>query len=408
MNHFYREALKIAERKLVRGEAGDVLQSPRLGTGGKFRDTFLWDTAFCAMWARYEPARFPVENSLDNFYRLQDGDGFISRQYLPSGLSKWAKWHPVSFAPPILAWAELKLYETGMFPGRLARVYPMLARQHGFNRRFRRADGLYFSDCWGCGMDNMPRWNSPDEITDKGGICLTPEAITPTANREELFRFMVAHPKYHFSWNRQLGWCETSCQVAFNAANLARIARILGRNAEAEAWEKEHRELAEKINELCYDEETRFYYDTFGGTFVRRKHIGAFWTLVAQVAPPERAERLIGELRNPETFCRPHGVPCLAADDPDYDSENGYWCGPAWCPATYMVLCGLRRYQEEKLARDIAEKFYLATRSVFEATGTIWENYSVEQADRPTGCSGRDFCGWSALAPVTIYREFLC
>jgi hypothetical protein len=71
-------------------------------------------------------------------------------------------------------------------------------------------------------------------------------------------------------------------------------------------------------------------------------------------------------------------------------------------------LCGLRKYGYEKNARQIAEKFYKATLHVWEATGTIWENYLPEYSDREPGrVSSPDFCGWSALAPITIYREFL-
>jgi hypothetical protein len=74
----------------------------------------------------------------------------------------------------------------------------------------------------------------------------------------------------------------------------------------------------------------------------------------------------------------------------------------------YMLLCGLRKYNCHKLARRIAEKFYTATLHVWENTGTIWENYLPELSDREPGrVSAPDFCGWSALSPVTIYREFL-
>ena len=59
-------------------------------------------------------------------------------------------------------------------------------------------------------------------------------------------------------------------------------------------------------------------------------------------------------------------------------------------------------------ALDIAEKFYTATKHVWEATGTVWENYLPEISDREPGrIACRDFCGWSALAPVTIELEFL-
>ncbi|MDD3155378.1 MAG: hypothetical protein PHS41_10960, partial [Victivallaceae bacterium] len=177
MNDFYAAALEIAEHKLFRDEKPSRLSSPRLGTGGVFEDIFLWDTAFCTMWARYHRDIFPVEDSLDNFYRCQDAEGFISRQIKPNGISKWKASSTLGFAPPLLAWAELELAE--FVPGRLARVFEPLARQHHFNwTHFRRSDGLFFSDSWGCGMDNLPRWDDPSEVTEEGGVPFERSAIT--------------------------------------------------------------------------------------------------------------------------------------------------------------------------------------------------------------------------------------
>ena len=58
------------------------------------------------------------------------------------------------------------------------------------------------------------------------------------------------------------------------------------------------------------------------------------------------------------------------------------------------------------LAQQLARKWYNANARLFELTGTIWENVSPEQCDRPKQMSGREFCGWSALAPVTLPVEF--
>ena len=132
---FYDAALEIAQRKLVRDQVASKLNSPRMGTGGSFTDTFFWDTVFTAQWAKYHTKEFPVADSLDNFYIAQEEDGFISRQIHPNGKSKWSKEHPVSFAPPLLSWIELELHQKNILPGRLNTRYPKLKRLHEFNRR---------------------------------------------------------------------------------------------------------------------------------------------------------------------------------------------------------------------------------------------------------------------------------
>jgi len=306
-----------------------------------------------------------------------------------------------------LAWAELLLEP--FVPGRLAKVFDPLLKQHRFNTtHFQRPDGLFFGDCWGCGMDNLPRWDDPSEVTPEGGIPFGRNKIAvPGAEGDALFEWMNRQTEMPFFWNRQLGWCDTSCQMAFNALNLGVMAHRLGRDAEEAELRRQHAEIAAAINELCYDEAKGFYFDRLGGKTLSRRTICGFWPLLAEVATPERAGRLVEELRNPARFNRPCGIPTLAADDPDYDPESGYARGPAWAHTNYMVLAGLEKYGERQLARDFAQKLYRAAETLWEKTGTIWENYSPEQADHPPARSCRDFCGWSALIPIAIYREYL-
>lgn len=407
MNSFYQSALDIAEQKLFRDPRPTRLASPRLGTGGTFVDIFLWDTVFSTFWARYHADRFPVAESLDNFYRCQTLEGFISRQIRPDGISKWSPESTLGFAPPLLAWAELEI--APFIPGRLEKVFEPLLRQHRFNTtHFRRADGLFFTDCWGSGMDNLPRWDTPDEVTRSGGTPLSREMLTATTpEADAFFLWLESQTEMPFYWNRQLGWCDTSCQMAFNALNLARIADRIDRPEEAEKLRAEHAEIAAAVNEQCFNPQTHFYADRLGDHPLNRRTICGFWPLISEVATPERAAEIIRFLRDPATFGRPCGIPTLPADDPDYLPESGYARGPVWAHTNYMVLKGLLKYGEEKLAGELAARLYHAAETLWKITGTIWENYSPEQCRRPPERSCRDFCGWSALIPITFYREFL-
>jgi glycogen debranching enzyme len=198
-----------------------------------------------------------------------------------------------------------------------------------------------------------------------------------------------------------------SAQMAFNASNLARIATLVGRDDEVAALRSQHAELAQLINTKCYDEKRGFYFDHYDGAIVPRYHAGSFWVLIADIVPPERLARFVTVLRDPAKFNRPVPVPALSADDPDYAPETGYWRGSVWPPTTYMLLRGLRKVGEEELAKDFARRNYAAHAALYRATGTVWENISPEQCERPKAHSGRDFCGWSALTPIAIAKEFL-
>ena len=135
----YRDAaVKIAKRKIAsdekkRKESGvqtSFKVKERISTGGGFSGFFVWDSAFGVLWGRYVDG-MPVHGTLDNFYALQQPDGFICREYDGSGRPMWRPNHPGAYNPPILAWAEIELFRSGKSDkARLETVYPKLVKFH--------------------------------------------------------------------------------------------------------------------------------------------------------------------------------------------------------------------------------------------------------------------------------------
>jgi glycogen debranching enzyme len=398
-----KRTLQIALRKLGYVEPGGKLVGPRFGTGGGYSGIFLWDTAFTVLWAKYHTDKLPVENSLDNLYLLQDDDGFICREFTADGIPVWPKDHPISFAPPLLTWAELDLYEQLGNKERIARVYPNLKKHHQYCLEcFGRKDGLFIGDPWGSGMDNLPRW--PRDF-DGRGACLT---IRNDEVHPSVLRWFsdTVQGSLGASWNQQGRYVDMSAQMAFNANCLSQIAVLLDAPGDAQMFTRQHNAIGDAINERCWDADCQFYFDLGYDARIPRFHVGAYWTLIAGVVPQDRLDGFLSHLRNPDRFARPVPVPSLAADDPDYVGAGGYWRGSSWPPTTYMVLRGLRAVGDEDTALAIAEKYIDATRAVFDNTGTFWENLAPE-SPAPGNQAGPDFCGWAGLGPVAIVREFM-
>lgn len=399
-------ACSIAQRKI------DDMEHPgrsrRLATGGHFDGYFLWDTAFCVMWARHVADDFPVAESLDNFYRFAEPDGFIGRQFDAEGRPVWNPNCPTAFAPPLLAWAELEYFRTCATGdvARLSRVYPALARHHRALKRFQRDDGLYFSDAYGCGMDELPRYpyGTSDEDKMKGGIPLDVDSVMPYARERRWERLQTMLP--HLSWNKQIGWIDMSCQVALDAYVLSQIAELLDKGEEALAWREEHAALKVTINRLCWNEDLGFYCDCHEEETIPRRHAGGFWALISRVATPERAKRIVSAFQDPKVFGRPVPLPCLPADDPDYGPETGYWCGVVWPPTNYVAIRGLMAYGYKDIAEDIARRWYNACASMWVRYKTIFENQSPEQWTERRKKADVDFCGWGAIPAVALPREF--
>ena len=384
---------------------------PRIATGGGFDGHFLWDVAFSVFWAvRVPEEKFPVESSLDNLYRFAEPDGYIGRQFFADGTPVWSPSHPISFNPPMLAWAELELASSALAESnRLERVYPLLLRHHqSCERKFRRPDGLYFGSGLGCGMDDCPRWPHGCTLEQRaaGGIPLVATSINaPARDRwESWVRGTVATNN---SWNCQAGWIDMSAAMALDARSLAKMARLVGKEDDARKLDGEYAALKEAINRLCWSEDLGFYCDVTKDGIIRRRHLGALWVLVSGVATPERAKRMVRTLFDPDVFYRPVPLASLEKGDPDYRPNDTYFRGPAWPNLNYLAIRGLLDYGYRSEAKRLARRWYVCCLGLYRRTGGIYENLSSECPDRPKETlSAPDYAGHGCLTPIAVPALF--
>ncbi|WP_052487269.1 MGH1-like glycoside hydrolase domain-containing protein [Gordoniibacillus kamchatkensis] len=384
---------------------------------------FLWDTAFITMFCNLAHPYIPGIRSLDNFYCKQLDDGEISRQYARETGKDLYKWvnadrkplhsffhnhykhrglaqindldyeamlkpdlgrvveHPPymrldALNHPIAAWAELESFKHTGDRDRLELVWEPLVRYYNALRyHLYNHYGLFVTD-W-ASMDNSPR-------------------------------------------NKYLGsGVDISCEMVLFARNLVEIASILvdkkiGEGAVAEAKRlsgqvatlvKDAQTFTDSINELMWDPQSGFYYDiTNEGRRAPVKTIAAYWALLAGVADEMQAAKLAEWLNDPNTFNRKHRVPVCAADEPGYDPQGGYWKGSVWAPTNTMVIRGLEKYGYHGLAREIALNHLDNVVKVYQATGTIWENYPPDSIDSGNA-DKKDFVGWSGISPTLYLLE---
>jgi len=393
-HEMYEAALSIA-RKKVRGGPQDPAYPKPFVDAADSNHIFLWDTCFIAAYAKYHQDELPIGNALDNFYDRQDADGFICREYNEAGLPFWPKDHPTSICPPLLAFAELELYGQSRDLTRLRDAWPKLVRFFDFLvRTYRLEDGLFFSDALGSGMDNIPRY--PDGWTDD-------HAGIPLVN---LYPKVYKYEGLSAAWNRQGRSVDLSAQMALFADNLVTIGRLIGETADLGRYAQAHTDIGGAVNQRCWSEADGFYYDLGYGAQIRRKHIGMFWVMLAGIAPPKRLRRLVDHLTDPAQFWRRIPVAAWPADQAGFSPAGSYWMGGVWAPTNYMVIRGLERCGRRALAMRLARQYYWAVAQVFKATGTFWENYAPDALVHGDPAAP-DFCGWSALAPIALYREYI-
>lgn len=335
-----------------------------VSTGSNFPDhLFVWDTCLTTMCLAYGHRALPAAASLDILYSRQFDGGYIHREHnVHDGLP--ALFEPgFSPNPPLLSLAEWQLAALTGTTERLAQVYPALCSYHRWlvaNRRL--PDGTYWTTGLASGLDNSPAQGD-------GYPCLT-------------------------------------AQMAHDAEVLGHIARALGQEEEAQAWEAEYQLTGEALNRVLWDEQTGIYATSLpGGGHSPHKVVTAFWPLWAGVVPSERTAPLLAHLQDPQSFWRHHPLPSLAADSPCFRPGGEYWQGSTWAPTNYAAIRGLLRVGQLDLARALTVQHLQRVFEVWSHTGKLWENYSSEQST-PGNHSAPDYC-WSALGPIALVFEAL-
>lgn len=335
---------------------------------------FMWDSAFIVQFGKYGDHVFKFQNTLNNLYATQEEDGFIGRELnQETGQNRFHRFDPVSTGPNILAWAEMNYYEQFLDIERLEHVFPILVEYHRWlkmNRTWK--DGSYFSCGWASGMDNQLR-----------------------ANSEEL----------DASFHDYKTWVDTCMQQVLSAKCLKKMAEILNRESEIEDIIREEKVLTTYINEKLWDEQSKFYYDSCNdGSLDRRKTIGSYWALIAEIVPDVRIERFVEHLTDEKEFGTKHPIPSIPKSNPSFNESGQYWRGGVWAPTNYMVFEGLVRNGYGELAHELAKKHLQYVVGVYSKTETVWENYCPNIMEPGTPAKP-NFVGWTGVSVINVLFE---
>ena len=362
-----------------------------------FGSLFLWDSALIQFFARYGRRAFDFQRTLDTFYAKQQPDGYICKEFRASdGRPGFERFDPNSTGPNVLAWAEWEHYRATADQARLARVFPALVAYHQWMRAYRTwPDGAYWATGIASGMDNQPR--APRSWPGEWNRWRRPnwERSTPANWPDDVSWLHHGH----------LAWADATAQALLSARTLLQIGAAIGRSDELPDMAAEAEHLERYLNERLWDEAAGFYLDGRpDGARSDVLSVGAYWALLAGAVPPPRLARFVAHLDDERRFKRPHRVPSLPADHPQYHATGGYWLGSVWPPTTYMILRGLVANGYDALAHAIGENHVRNVARACAETGTLWENYAPEAA-APGNAAQPNFVGWGGLGPIAVLLE---
>lgn len=361
-----------------------IPQSPYMDENLWDDSIWIWDTEFMVMFCRYAPNAFPGIESLQNFYEI-----ILNKQ--PTSLRVW---HPDN--PPFYSWVEYQYYKftndkkhiknlivENKFPQRHYEWFESLKR--GTKLHFKHATiklektGIGYR--WGnvqSGMDNTPRGRGS---------------------------------------NGNLLWMDALAQQAVSALYIEKLANELGDKTIAKKYAQLYKQSKKLLNKYYWDEEDGFYYDISenGYSFVKVRTPAVYWAMLAEVPNKKQAEKLVKYAIDPQEFGGQYPWPSVSRRDVGYNHEIGnYWKGGIWLPLAYMSTKALEKYGYHDLAYKNTYKLLTQMSDTYQnySPHTIWECYSPSASEPSIRINkgkrevvAPDFCGWSALGPISMFIE---
>lgn len=378
-----------------------------------FCDTqiWIWDSCFMSLFCKFAQSVFPGVETFDNFYEVLF-NGKTLPEIVPSeNEPKWTGAKPgvpfgirvhIADNPPLFAWAE---YENALICGDADHVKTLLYEKQFLQREYEwlenlteqlRLPDVTAETCWLSENDGY-KWEG-----GRSGMDNTPRGRTGERADKE-------RPN-----NPDMLWIDAICQQALSAKCISALFAIAGDTELSDKWRSKYEKKKELVNSLYWDENDEFYYDvdSVDHRFYKVRSIASYWTLVSGIATPDRAERMLSYLTDDNDFGGDAPLTSLSRKDADFSENGTYWRGSVWLPTAYMTLRGLENYGYHKEAHELGHKLFLHMLKTYREyePHTIWECYcpTAPKAGKQTdGTSDvrRNFCGWSALGPITVYLE---
>ncbi len=408
---FYLKAWELAREHVK--YVDDMPQNPYMDEGFCDSQIWIWDTCFMALFCKFAQEVFPGVESFKNFYEVLFHGKTLPPIIPTKSEPSWTGALPnvpfniqvhIADNPPLLAWAE---YENALIHGNKEYIEELLYKKKSLQRQYEWLENLkerktlsnvnaetcwipeakgYKWDCGRSGMDNTPRGRKGDRA----------EKERPN--------------------NPDMLWLDAICQQALSAKAISNLFSLINDKIHAGEWNNKYLEKKKIVNAYYWDNEDKFYYDIDcnDGHFYKARTIASYWTLTSQIASEEQAQIMLSYLLDDTDFGSDIPLVSLSRKDADFQEKGQYWRGSVWLPTAYATLKGIANYGYYQEAQLLGHKVFKQMFKTYQEYDphTIWECYSPTEYKPAKQTNNKsdvrpNFCGWSALGPISVYLEYV-
>jgi alpha,alpha-trehalase len=173
--------------------------------------------------------------------------------------------------------------------------------------------------------------------------------------------------------------------------------------AKGETYKTAAERRKEAIYKYFWDNEEGYFFDYSGIGRTDRWTLAGVYPMFYGIADKNQVTGIAKALE--EKFLFPGGlVTTLIESGQQWDKPN------SWAPLQWMAVKGLKRYNYNSLANEIASRFTNLAKQVFEKTGKMMEKYNVCNLDLPGGGGEyplQDGFGWTNGVVTALNKALL-
>lgn len=381
-----------------------TLPRPYIVPGGRFREIYYWDSYFTMLGLQVSEEYDLIRNMVDNFSFLINTQGFIpngnrtyylsrsqppffslmvrrlaeiegdavTAEYLQEMEKEYAFWMDGAedLTPASPAFRRVVMLDDSVVLNRYYDDKPE-PRPESFKEDYELAhaierdhEDLYLNIRAACesGWDFSSRW-----LRDGQNLA--------TIHTTEIVPVDLNSLLYHL---------ERMLAIAYGESGQLEKQREMNQQAVARA---------EAIMRYCWSPEQKFFadYDFVVGQNTLRPSLAAVYPLYFNIASQKQAKQVSRKLKR--VFLRDGGLlTTIENTGQQWDAPNG------WAPLQWMAYRGLKNYDQDKLAEEIAERWIENNIRVYENTGKMVEKYNVTDITLEAGGGEypvQDGFGWS-------------
>ncbi len=349
---------------------------------------FDWDTFFAATLASVGDRDLAYANAVE-ILREATSEGFVPNYARPG----WKSFDRSE--PPVGAITVLGLYKRFHDRWLLEETFQQLLSWNRWWSEHRDVNGYL---AWG--SDGHTPKSNPDDGTEgtrQGAV------FESGLDNSPMYDGATYDSQSHLLEVADVGLM--SMYVA-DCDALAEIADALGKAEEARELRERSARYKAKLSTM-WDEKAGMFLnkDLVTGKSGLRLSPTNFYPMLARVATPEQAKRMVEEhLLNTNEFWGDWVIPSIERSDAAFHDQN-YWRGRIWGPMNYLVYLGLANYDDAKVRKEFAQKSYNLFLKEWSEKRHVHENYNAETGTGDDVTSSDRFYHWGALLGYVEYQE---